>query len=289
MADPEEKEPEQKEPEQKEPEQKSLIRQVADWLDSAKAILVFAGLLLYAAMRLYAEAFYARFDATPEEAGLTYLSILTRAALGLASIVLVFAVLSIPLAAIATAVGSRGRKGASGDAEVPRKQVVAFVGLGLVAGFGMIVQSFGDQEPTLIVLALLLVFEAGVVALNKWQPSNDGLMQARWLCIGLLAAVTAACLLFTAYSAGLWDADKVAAGEELEDKTLFGLVAVRADCVLVTWTSGPAPEGLDLEAPFLLLGHADGQAILTRKKPKQKDPKQTAFSRRGACPWAASS
>ena len=61
-------------------------------MDAGKGALALGAIILYAAVRVAVDAFYGNFDATAEDAGLTYSSILTRAAIGFVDYVLVLSV-----------------------------------------------------------------------------------------------------------------------------------------------------------------------------------------------------
>ena len=236
----------------------SLVERIAKRLDSVTAVMVFVGLLLYAALRAYADSFYGGFDATSEEAGLTYSSILTRAALGIAGAVLTGAFLALVWYIVALIANQFD------VVPEPWRRRMANVGVG--SGALSFVYGVTHQLEFWMVLGIALVAASCAAYLLDWRPppEHEGKVHVRSVAIVALAIGSAVALFGTATRAGAWDAESVGQGRELSGNVFYGLGAVRADCVMIAWTGGKAPRSLELTSPYLLLGQANGQALFTQ-------------------------
>ena len=211
----------------------------------AAVILTLLGLLAYATARATADGFYGALSVAPEDVGVTYTSVLSRAALYLALVAL-----------IAIAFAPR-----IGKANTRRSALRSAIGVCLVALFVLafvLGQQFFLLRRTYLVLALWLwVIGRSVYA---WSLAGDRGPRNRLHYETLIRVAWIGLLTFTLMLAIGRDLASAAKDAKPFGPNFFQLFSVRSDVVCLRATNGTVPRGR--EGPFIYLGQAGGTMVL---------------------------
>jgi hypothetical protein len=208
-------------------------------------VLTLLGLLAYATARATADGFYGALSVVPEEVGVTYTSVLSRAALYLA------------LVALFVIVGAESvRKGRTRRSALRSAVGTCFVALFVFAV--LLGQQLFLLRVTLLGLAVWL-FVIGYTV-YKWSRLADPVPTrlAYWETLSRLAVVgllTFALMLLVGRDLARGARRAVPFGPNF-----FQLFSVRSDVVCLRATNGPVPR--ERVGPFVYLGEAQGTMVL---------------------------
>lgn len=239
----------------------TYIKETAQYGGPALGLIALA---LYAAVRFAYDGFYSELSIRPEDVGVDYISILTRAALG----GIVFgSILFLPTFTVGPALVSFLRR--HGGRYVASGAILIGIGgfsLYLDLNYPLDVAS-RDYSVDFVTAALGFgVVIAGVVVMRR--PSTERSVQPTSL-ENVFAAV-AVVLLITislAFSARYGEAN----GRQVQDdKTIgseiFSLVDFYTERVCVEWIGLDSPPNLDLSTSMIYLGQSGGIGVIYRPR-----------------------
>ena len=241
-------------------------------LTFGRDVLLPVGFLIYGAVRLAAESFYGALGADPAEVGLGYVELLSRAAVGLVPIGLLFVgygailklITDIPLPKVYRFFTRRSLPTPwPVPLQTPRHPI-----LGLVAYFlgGLFVYAgtlYVELPDVAIALALFFPIGLGQAYYRRARLPQTREYSRKHLLPAILLATAAAIIgvSFAASRAGAAQAERIQEGKEFQDNDWFSVMPVNADCVVVSWIGKGPPAALDLDSPLLLLGSANGTTV----------------------------
>ena len=243
------------------------------WLDLLRVAPIILAIALYGLVRIATETFYNELGTTPEEVGLSYLTIVTRASIGVVSVAVILGAYFVVLLTMVRpwrkrrAVAASGREGdeaahaqeEQGEAKVPSQAQVVLVTL-----FSAVAFLLSYRAEVAFMMALFALAPLAVAASNQWWRSP------RHSFMPAIAAVTAflalAGLAFTGWNAGMWKADEVRHGQQITTDPIFGVAIANASCVGVSWIGGAMsrPASLDQPGYSMYSGQAEATMILYR-------------------------
>jgi hypothetical protein len=243
------------------------------WLDLLRVAPIILAFALYGLVRIATETFYNELGTTPEEVGLSYLTIVTRASIGVVSVAVILGAYFVVLLTMIRPRRKRRQDVASGrdvehaarpqdeqgEAKVPSQAQVVLVTL-----VSAIVFSIFYWAEIAFMMALFALAPFAVAASNEWWRSpRHSLMPA---IASMTAFLALAGLAFTGWNAGVWKADEVKHGQQITTDPIFGVAIANASCVGVSWIGGATsrPASLDQPGYTMYLGQAEATMILYR-------------------------
>jgi hypothetical protein len=277
------------------PSRPSTWELLKDILDRQGAALAIAGLAVYVMVHSAYEALYGDLELTPEEIGVTYVSIVTRAGLGLVRYLILILLLAAGLGLL---VGFfRGTYPSISELLPDNERLRSLVYLLLIFGFVLafcgyfawtILQDFFGRlsTPDRIIYSVLLVAAVlatlgdiyvllsvlinpqirSVDASGKWKRQlrlflNKVPRRAAFLITLLVILASLIVLSNLASRWGHYKAQVIRAGQTLQPSPLYALLDLRARKICITWI-GNDPTPLDTTRPFMYLGRGQDTIIL---------------------------
>ena len=233
-------------------------------LEVLQPALLLLGLALYGAGRIETETFYGQLGTSPEEVGLSYVTAVTRTAIGVLSAGLVI-VLYVAVILRMSAWTRRRRLGATANLPPPPSsittEVVKFItGLLFVAVY--YVWGLIDRTAPVMVVAALLLAALALWSWYRWP--RDRLTPYR---VALSLALALAGIIGSGLAAGRWNAEEVMEGRETHPNPVFGIVPLDSSCVNVVWLDGEPPTALSIDKRMMYLGQANSTLILYQSAP----------------------
>jgi hypothetical protein len=238
-------------------------------LDLVRGGAIILGLALYGAARIAEETFYRALGTSPEEVGLSYLTTVTRAAIGVVSAGTLILIYFLALQALSAFFSYRESRRAR-ERPIPPKPPVSFwrtrdsdllkiILSGLVSAITLFFIMWENEialglgaaalVPAGIALAVLLT--ATKSRLNRWL--------AAFMMLASLVGIAA-----SGYLVGTWKADDVKTGMDVGYNPVFGVVPVSASCVNVVVQDQTIAGDINTEDEWMYLGEAESTVILYR-------------------------
>jgi hypothetical protein len=250
--------------------QSQVLDQVGDILDIAIRALAALGLFLYATVRLGLDAFYGRFEVTPEEVGLSQGTILGRAAIYL------LVLMSMALAALALTaspalflylLGSIDRDSAMAIFVVLAEVLLLAAWVrwirkrnsdireGRITRYAKSIRYWSKASTAAIFIGL----QVGIIGLAALAEKGGS------LGLGLATAMILFGIGAATYTQGRKMATDVALGKELSGRILN----LRSHEVEVTWCDEQSKPGNITSSPYVFLGEGDEWLVLCDKKSRR--------------------
>jgi hypothetical protein len=234
-------------------------------------VLTLLGLVAYVLVRLGYDGFYNALEVRPDDVGITYLDILTRAALpGLA-----IGLSLVACAAIATILPWRFSRPSLGFLGIGVGfAVVALIAYQIQVYDPALLQRLSPPLPLLGThLGLVGLFGVGVllglllglrdVSRKTALLADSLLFRSRGALLIAMTAVLLSSLLTLNFFYGEAVAHRVAVGEAQQPTAaLSAFFDFRSDRTCVAWVGNDQPTGLDLTHPLMYLGQANGVVVL---------------------------